>query len=252
MANTRLASFLHVTLNILQAAAAAAFIQLNLLVLALLVALVGKWRVVSINPYRLWRNIRANSCDIIVTGSTVLLMNFYSQSLILLGILSAFLLIWLVFIKPASGRGAVALQAACCQFFGMSAVWLIAVERGWHGLLVLGLTAAISYSAARHIGLPLGSDQRQERSILPLIWAVLITELGWLAWVWSITYRLPGDFLVPQIALLSTVLGYFSAQYMFAQTGQRRRLPSSFIWAQVFFFVLVLVAIIVLTPWTAR
>lgn len=245
----RLLTFTHAALTIAQALGAVLLVKLGLLPLALLAAIAGKWRVFSLNPYRLLRNIRANLCDITVILSSVLLMDIYRTLPIFLGVFAIFLVIWLLFIKPASSRSAIAIQAACCQFFGLTALWLQGTEQGLSGFLVIVTAAIIAYGAGRQLAMTI-SNFYGERSVLPIVWAVLTAELAWLSWLWSITYHIPGGLLIPQIALLTIVIGYFASYHMFAYADHKRRLPVGFIWQQLFFFFVVLLSIIGFTPWT--
>ena len=254
MASSRLVAFIHILLNISQVGACILFIRLDdLLVFALAAALVGKWRVVSFNPHRLWRNLRANSCDLIVIVSTVLLMYSYRGHLGVFTGLAIFLLAWLLLIKPAKSPALVALQGACCHFLGLTTLWLVGLERGWHGLIVLPLVGLIAYSSTRHLGVPLEADEdSRERIVIPLVWAVLMVQLAWLSWVWSITYRLPGGVLIPQFPLVGTALGYFAVSHLFTHPESRRRLHGALVAQQFLFCLLVVLAIITLTPWSTR
>lgn len=251
MASKRWISVAHTFLTLAQVGMALLFVRLELLPLALLAALAGKWRVVSSHPYRLWRNLRANSCDIIVITAGVLSMDFYRASTGLMIGFALFLLVWLLLLKPAESRLAVAIQAACCQFLGLSVVWLYGLERGLSGFVAIVLAAAIAYSAARHLSLVVSEDNSPERRILPFIWTALIIQLAWLSWLWAVTYRLPGGLLIPQISLLSTILGFFAVQAFFSDAAKRRRLSSGLIWQQVFFCLIMVLAIVIMTPWTS-
>lgn len=252
MLSKPIANTLHLLLVVAQASAVAALIQLDILVLALAVAVIGKWRVMSFSPYRFWRNLRSNSCDLIVLISLVLIMDFYIAKIALFGGFTLFMLLWLLVIKPGTSSTMVKFQAFCCQFIGLSALWLVVVENGVLGIIALPLSGIITYSAARH-GLTAVADDTQERSVLPIIWSMVMLQLSWLAWLWSITYSIPGGVLVPQIAVLSSVFGYFAIQNVDAASGQgKRRLSPAIIWQQAFFFAVALVAIVALTPWSTR
>lgn len=250
MPSKRLITLTHNLLTISQVAAALLFVRLELSLLALAAALAGKWRIFSWHPYRLWRNLKSNSCDVIVITSSVLAMDFYRQRVWILAFFGLFLAVWLLFIKPASSRPAVAFQAACCHLLGLSAIWLNGVEQGMNGIIAILATAMVAYGSARHLTQALGINESAHRNMVAITWAVLVAQLAWLSWLWSVVYHLPGDILLPQIALLSTVLGYFAAYHIYQLPQYRRRLPSKLVFQQVAFCLIVVAAIIALTPWT--
>ncbi len=247
--NRHLVVTIHAGLTIAQVLAALLFIELKLLPLALLAALSGKWRVFSIYPYRFLRNLRANSCDVIVIISSVVLMHFYVSRPWILAAHTVFLSAWLLFLKPARSRVAIAAQAACCQFLGLTALWLMGVEQGLVGVVAIAGAAGISYFSARHLSNAISGEDATRRRIMALAWAVMTTQLAWLCWTWSITYRLPGELLIPQYSLIAVFLGYFASHHMFVFRDHKRRLPTGFIVQQSGLFALVLAAIIILTPW---
>jgi hypothetical protein len=250
MRSKKLVTFTHGLLTVAQVGAALLFIRLELPLLALIAALAGKWRIFSWHPYRLWRNLKANSCDAIVIASSVLAMDFYRNRVWVVAFFGLFLVVWLLFIKPASSRPAVAFQAACCHLLGLSVLWLNGVEQGLNGAIAVILAAMVGYGGARHLTQTLGIDEPAHRDMIALTWAILISQLAWLSWLWSVIYHLPGGILLPQIALLGSVLGYFAAYHIYQLPQHKRRLPTRLITQQVFFCLVVVLAIIALTPWT--
>jgi hypothetical protein len=251
---TRLIAQLHNVLNIGVVLAVTYFIHLELLPLALLVALSSKWRMLSRNPYRVIRSLRANACDLIVIISTVLLMDLYSApraTLVPVAVLVVSLLIWLLVVKPLEAPRAALAQALYCQTIGLAALWLYGVStHELPGIATVAASAVIGAVSARHAlqfydGLP----EFDVRSTVSFVWGVVLAQIGWLAWMWSVAYRLHTQIIIPQIVLLAGVLGYFAWQTVCqnykATKAQRRQMALK----QALYFGILASAILVLTPW---
>jgi hypothetical protein len=66
----------------------------------------------------------------------------------------------------------------------------------------------IGYGTARHI---LSSyDEEAHTELLSLMWGFCMAELGWLAYHWTVAYRLPfsTNLLLPQISLISLSIAF--------------------------------------------
>lgn len=244
-------AFLHVLLTLGQGLVAIGLILIDLLPLAIAVGLAGKWRVITFNIYRLARNLKSNSCDIIVILGLILSADSFKQNEYIFGISSAMLLLWLVVIKPKSSRAAIIIQSAICQWVGLSTIWLVGVDQDLPGFFAIPMAALVGYSSARHFATAFYEEDTPERRILPVAWAFVITQLAWISWVWAVTYRLPGDLFISQIALISTLLAYFAIWHIYEYPDYKRKIPKGYVWKQTLFFTMLMVAIMVLTPWLA-
>ncbi len=175
----------------------------------------SKWRVFAVRPRFWWANLRSNLVDFIVSISFVLHMYIVndasivdSRKLLLLGILTFLYVVWLLFIKPRSKRSYVAAQAGIAVLMGTSA--LFAVSFSWPVSIVVLLMWLIGYTAARHI---LSSyDDETHGLFLSLAWGVILAELSWVAYHWTIAYSLPfvTSLHIPQVAIIATLISFLA------------------------------------------
>jgi hypothetical protein len=185
------------------------------LLLALAVVLMGKWRIFAVRPRYWFANIQANLVGIIVSASYVVLLYIANSSgasdtqiLVLQSILVLLDIGWLLFLKSKSKRIYVVSQAAIALFVGTVAIYSLAYN--WIGSVAVVLTWLLGYATARHV---LGSyDEENHTILLSLVWAFLLAELGWLAYHWTIGYRLPivADILLPQAAIVILGFGFIA------------------------------------------
>lgn len=230
------------------------FIYLDLLPLALLVALASKWRVLSTNLYRFARSVRANACDLIVITSTVILMDLYSApraTLVPVVILALSLLLWLLAVKPLETRLAVVVQALWCQTFGLAAIWLYGISA--HDLPAIAAviaSALIGAVSARHaLQFYETTTEFNVRSTITFVWGLLLAQLGWLGWMWAVAYHIQAQIVIPQIVLLSNLLGYFAWQTIHLSPKATKTTRRQLALRQALYFTLLTGAILILTPW---
>jgi len=181
--------------------------------LALGLVLISKWRVLAVRARYWFVNIRSNLVDIIVSVSVVLhLYNINDSTLVdstkalVLGVVTLLYILWLLLLKPRSKRSYVAAQAGVAILLGVSA--LFAISFAWPASLVVAGMWLIGYSSASHI---LNSyDDETHPLFLSLAWSVVMAELGWVAYHWTVAYTLPfvTSLLIPQIAIITTLLGF--------------------------------------------
>ncbi len=175
----------------------------------------SKWRVFAVRPRFWWANLRSNLVDFIVSISFVLHMYIVNSAaiveprkLLLLGILTLLYIGWLLFIKPRSKRAYVAVQAGVAVLMGTSA--LFALSFSWPVSLVVLFMWLIGYTAARHT---LSSyDEETHGLFLSLAWGVIMAEIGWVAYHWTIAYNLPliTSLHIPQIAIIATLMNFLA------------------------------------------
>lgn len=181
--------------------------------LALGLVLISKWRVLAVRARYWFVNIRSNLVDIIVSVSVVLhLYNINDSTLVdstkalVLGVVTLLYILWLLLLKPRSKRSYVAAQAGVALLLGVSA--LFAISFAWPASLVVAGMWLIGYSSASHV---LNSyDDETHPLFLSLAWSVVMAELGWVAYHWTVAYTLPfvNNLLIPQIAIITTLLGF--------------------------------------------
>ncbi|MES2630879.1 MAG: hypothetical protein V4611_02900 [Patescibacteria group bacterium] len=175
----------------------------------------SKWRVFAVRPRFWWANLRSNLVDFIVSISFVLHMYIVNSAaiaeprkLLLLGILTLLYIGWLLFVKPRSKRAYIAVQAGVAVLLGTSA--LFAISFNWPvSVVVLGMWL-IGYTAARHI---LSSyDDETHGLFLSLAWGVVMAEIAWVAYHWTIAYSLPfiTSLHLPQVAIITTLVSFLA------------------------------------------
>ena len=177
--------------------------------------ILSKWRVFAVRPRFWWANLRSNLVDFIVSISFVLHMYIVndasivdSRKLLLLGILTVLYVGWLLYIKPRSKRSFVAIQAGVAVLMGTSA--LFAISYDWPVSVVVIAMWVIGYTAARHI---LSSyDEETHGLFISLAWGVVMAQLAWVAYHWTIAYNLPlvTSLHIPQVAIIATLMSFLA------------------------------------------
>lgn len=198
----------YVLLNIGLAAGTLVLVYLfpNLPVLAYLLVLLSKWRVFAVRPRFWWDNFQANFLDLLL-GISVVTMLWQAREVFVLQLIIAGLYgVWLVVLKPMTTRLAMQTQATIAQFVAITA--LLSTSFAWPSwTVVLGMWV-IGYVAARHM---LVAYEEDDVTFLSLIWGLVVAELGWVAYHWTIAYSFgPPEsiFKIPQIAIIITLLAY--------------------------------------------
>ncbi len=180
--------------------------------LAVGLVLLSKWRVLAVRPRYWFVNIQSNLVDFIVSISTVIfLYTTYvgatdpSQKLIIMGILTALYIGWLLFLKPRSKRSYVVAQAGVALFTGVTALYIISYA--WPASLVVLAMWLIGYATARHV---FSSYDETHILFLSLLWGVVLAEIGWLAYHWTVAYAPLGleNVLFPRVSLTVFCIGF--------------------------------------------
>jgi hypothetical protein len=182
---------------------------------ALVLVLLSKWRVFAVRPRFWFANIQANLVSVIVgVGYVVLLYMTNSaninslQIFILQSLLAVLDVFWLLFLKPKSKRKYVVAQAGVALFIGITTIYIVAYN--WIASPVVLLVWLVGYATARHV---LNSyDEENHIVLLSLAWGLTLAEIGWLAYHWTIAYRLPiiNNVLLPQVSIIIMCLGFVS------------------------------------------
>lgn len=198
----RLSEISHVLLNLVYAG-----LVLLLLIsfegpyLAYGVVLLSKWRVLAVRP-RFWlANLQTNLVDTIFALSMVTLIWQNTGNFALQVVLTVLLAGWLILLKPSSKRFWVIIQAGATQFVGLSA--LFSVAHTIPDILVVVLGGGIGYVVARHIIHVYGDEH--DDIVVSLVWALVLAELTWLTYFWTVAYT---PLKITQIAIISSLLGY--------------------------------------------
>lgn len=173
-------------------------------IIALLLVFLSKWRVLAVRP-RYWLvNIQSNFIDLIVSVSFVGLL-FFNTSTAAQIVMTILYIAWLFFLKPQSKRGYVVAQSHVAMLVGIIA--LFNVSYTWPSFLVVAFMWFIGYACARH---SLGVYSDSQNTFLSLVWGLILAQLGWLAYHWSIAYVLvsAGGLKIAQVAIIATLLTF--------------------------------------------
>ncbi|HZJ34415.1 MAG TPA: hypothetical protein VFD55_00140 [Candidatus Angelobacter sp.] len=176
--------------------------------------MLSMWRVLAVRP-RFWiANIQANLVCFIVSISFVVFLYVINlanigdlNSLIVQSILAIFFIAWLLFLKPKSKRFYVVMQAGVALFVGITAIYTMSY--GWLVLLVVLMVWVVGYATARHV---LSNYEEPHLILLSLAWGLVMAEVGWLAYHWTIAYRLPivDNILLPQVSIITLCFGFLA------------------------------------------
>jgi len=206
----------YVVLNIGIAVALLLIIRLTgSLWLAFALVMIGKWRIFAVRPRFWFANIQANLVSAIVSLSYVVLLYSVNSSNVgdtqILMVQSILVLLdigWLLFLKSQSKRIYIVAQAAAALFFGISAIYTMSY--GWGASPVVLLVWLVGYATASQV---LGSyDEESHTILLSLVWGLILAEIGWLAYHWTIAYRLPfmTSLLLPQVSIVAICFGFLA------------------------------------------
>lgn len=169
--------------------------------LAYSVALLSKWRVFAVRP-RFWlANIQTNLVDTIFALSIVTLIWQNTGNLPLQVVLTVLFAGWLIFLKPSSKRFWVIIQAGVTQFAALSALFSVAYVLP--DVVVALVGGGIGYVVARHI-IHVYTEEHDD-VVISLVWALLLAELSWLTYFWTVAYT---PLKITQIAIIASLLGY--------------------------------------------
>lgn len=229
----------HLLLTVVLPLSVYVLVRLNLVQLAIVLILIGKWRILSVKP-RYWLPlIRSNAVDIIVSIAIIIFMINSSSALVQL-IWTASYAMWLVLIKPSSSVFGVSLQAFLAFVAGLVAVYL-----EWGGStsgIIMIMTWIICYSVAWHF---FSSFNESHASFLSNLWGLFGASLAWVLSFWLLYYQ-----VFSQVTLLLIVLGFGLATLYYLDQTDRL---STLIRRQLIFGMIAVVLItLVFSDWGSK
>lgn len=204
---SRFGEIAHVALNIAYAGLLLALVlAYQPPYLAFLAVLLSKWRVLAVRPRFWFANIQANCVDLFVGLSVVSLLWVSNGAIGVQFALTIFFAIWLIVLKPHAKRSWVIIQAGVMQAISLMALFSftyllpssVATVTGW----------LIGYIAARHALVSFKDEE--DRTLLSLVWGLVVAELSWLSYHWTIAYTLSGELKIPQVAIIVGLLGFLA------------------------------------------
>ena len=182
---------------------------------AFALVLLSKWRVFAVRPRFWFANIQTNLVSFIVSVSYVVFLyvanmaNIDNSQIIILQSLLVILDIgWLLLLKPQSKRVYIVAQAGVALFVGVTAIFVMSY--GWIASPVVLLVWMVGYATARHV--LSNYDDESHAILLSLVWGLMMAEIGWLAYHWTIAYQLPmlDKILLPQVSIVALCLGFLA------------------------------------------
>lgn len=183
--------------------------------LAFAIVLVGKWRIFAVRPRFWFANIQANLVSIIVSISFVVLLYVANlggasstQVLVVQSVLVILDILWSLFLKSQSKRVFIVAQAGIALFVGVTSIFYLSYN--WIASIAVILVWSVGYATARHV---LGSyDNESHTEFLSLVWGLLLAEISWLAYHWTIAYHIPfvPNMLLPQVSIVVICVGFLT------------------------------------------
>lgn len=221
----------HIFLSALMPALVYVLVNLRLVIPAVMIILLTKWRMFAVRP-RFWPAIvRANAVDIIVGLSTIVFMTHsYSNSIRLLW--AGLYMIWQIFIKPGRSAFSIATQAFIGQTYGLMALYL-----AWSAAPLAGIVLAtwgVCYLSARHF---LSYFEEPFTSLYAHTWGYFAAALAWICVHWLIFYG-----VVAQPTLLLSVLGFGIGGLYYLQETDRL---STLLRRQIVFIMIAIVVVVI-------
>ncbi len=175
--------------------------------------LLSKWRVFAVRPRYWWVNLQSNTVDFIVSISVVIFLGVTHTALLessyltpALAIIALAYIGWLLYVKPRSARPMIVAQALSATFLGTAA--LATVSYSWPATFVVLMMWVIGYASTRHI--LLSYNEETHATLLSLSAGLIMAEIGWVAYHWTIAYGVPGfaGLQVPQVSIISVLLAF--------------------------------------------
>lgn len=173
---------------------------------AFAIVLLSKWRVFAVRPQYWYTHLVANSVDIIVGLSYVVLLTRPEVSLAAQIVLTALYIAWLLILKPQSKRVYVVAQAAVGLLLGTTA--LAYLSHDWFvSFVVIGMWL-IGYTSGRHV---FQAYNEPHARIFSMIWALIVAEIGWISYHWTLSYTIPlANIELPQVTLILGFVGFLA------------------------------------------
>lgn len=174
--------------------------------LAYVIVAISKWRIFAVRPRFWFANLQANTVDALVSVSIVTLLWLNNGDFGMQLLLTLLFAIWLVVLKPRSKQYWMVIQAQVALF--VSLVALFSISYALPAVAVVVVCWLIGYSAARHVLTSYNNEP--DRTTLALIWGLVVAELGWLGYHWTVAYGLNDNFKIPQIAVVISLIGFLT------------------------------------------
>lgn len=222
----------HLGFNILLPLLVFVLVRINFVQLALAIILLSKWRMFAVRP-RFWpANVRANAVDIMV-GISLLLFIAHTDAMMVQFMWAVAYVVWLVWIKPASTNGLVAVQAMIGFLCSLMALFLSWASAPLYGLVFM--TGLLCYLAARHF---FDSFDEPYARLLSYAWGYFGAALLWPLGHWLLFY---GSVAQPVLLLLAIGYGLGALYYLEHTDRLTQNLQRQFLFVMSAIVLIVLV-----------
>lgn len=216
----------------------------DLTLLAMVLVVLSKWRILAVQP-RFWLpNIKANLVDMIVGISAVVLIDQAAHTW--LAIAYGLLYVgWLLLLKPQDSDAWVGVQSLWAQFLGLTCLFMLPFMIRTP-LLMTGLAWLVAWAAARHF---FSNYEEPHYRTLGLVWGLLVSEMVWISLHW-ISYYVLFDTKIASLALLVTVLsGCLGSLY---HAYKSNKLQRELVLENALFSIALVVIILATSSWKAN
>lgn len=228
----------YVLLNLLLPALVYILVRTDLVLAAVIVMLMSKWRMFAVRPRFWWPNIRTNAVDILVGLSAIAFMYIYISDLPWFSLGIALLwAVWLLFIKPKTSVFWVSAQAFIAMVSSLIMVTMTySAAPLWALVVIFG---AVCFFTSHHF---FYSFDEQYLRLLSYTWAYFGAALMWVLGHWLIFYGVVSQ---PALILITLGLGLGSLYYL----DHFEKLSNMIRRQIIFILAMTLVVIIVFSDW---
>jgi hypothetical protein len=236
---------LHIGVNLIFAAGLYILVVYwHLTLLALVLVILSKWRVMAVQP-RFWLpNIKANMVDLIVGISTVSLINQAPNDWI--GLFWALLYAgWLLIVKPQTDEVWVSIQAFWAQLLGLLVIYMIPSILKIPFIICV-LAWLVAWSASRHF---FNNYDEAHYRLLSLTWAFIVSQLVWVSLHWVQQYTVFNVHIAAMPLLISVVSASVGSIY---HGYKKESLHKGLLLENSIFGVILVLVIFITSRWTAR
>lgn len=242
-----LSSVLHVIFNIILGFSGVAITALTgSPIIGIFLVILSKWRMFAVRPHYWLTNFSANSVDLIVGISFILLSLPVSGAtadfLPIHALLSLGYILWLTILKPRTSFPATEAQALTAIFLGTNAATLQLFP--FHPALAVLTVFLIVYFSVRHI---LIQNDDPDFNFTALTLAIIAAEIAWISYFWLIVYSFNqfGVFIA-QSAFLVTLATFCLGRIYHSHLRHDGRIRSSEVTSPILFTILLTLIMLLL------
>ncbi|MEX0748439.1 MAG: hypothetical protein WD467_01005 [Candidatus Saccharimonadales bacterium] len=237
---------LRIVVSIGLAVAILFLIRSELLLFAVVLAVISKWQVVLGGP-RLWlHNLWDNAVDIVVLWSFLALLVAYATDSVVQWALVAVYLLWQLLIKPLEGYTGRGTQSLFALALGIGTVFLYKGALGIAVMMLLGW--GVGLVSAYHF--LVGSDDSAV-TLISFVWALIVAQLVWIFAQWLVLYPFfDGRIFIPQASLVVVALGYAFGNIYYDH--RQKRLRKKRLYGYLGLMGLVIISLVVGSEWVAQ